>query len=137
MNELVLDQQVELAELAAIEAESIGWLPLGDGAYLHVGKPEEEEIVITVVGVPDGGDGGDECAAGGVVMPKASKPDPALVAVLINREHSRLSSQVKTLEKALHAPFSDKEHQRLIQLAANWRALLAFDDGNKRTPTLF
>ena len=62
-------------------------------------------------------------------MPKASKPDPALVAVLINREHSRLSSQVKTLEKALHAPFSDKEHQRLIQLAANWRALLAFDDG--------
>ena len=62
-------------------------------------------------------------------MPKASKPDPALVAVLINREHSRLSSQVKTLEKALHAPFSDKEHQRLIQQAANWRALLAFDDG--------
>ena len=51
-------------------------------------------------------------------MPKASKPDPALIAVLINREHSRLSSQVKTLEKALHAPFSDKEHQRLIQLAA-------------------
>jgi hypothetical protein len=49
--------------------------------------------------------------------------------VLINREHSRLSSQVKTLEKVLHAPFSDKEHQRLIQLAANWRALLAFDDG--------
>lgn len=58
-----------------------------------------------------------------------AKPDPALIAVLINREHSRLSSQVKTLEKALHAPFSDKEHQRLIQLAANWRALLAFDDG--------
>lgn len=58
-----------------------------------------------------------------------AKPDPALIAVLINREHSRLSSQVKTLEKVLHAPFSDKEHQRLIQLAANWRALLAFDDG--------
>lgn len=42
-----------LAELAAIEAESIGWLPLGDGAYLHVGKPEAR--VITVVGVPDAG----------------------------------------------------------------------------------
>jgi hypothetical protein len=28
------------AELAAIEAESIGWQPLGEGAYLHVGKPE-------------------------------------------------------------------------------------------------
>jgi len=44
-----------LAELAAIEAESIGWQPLGDGAYLHMGKPEEEEIVITVVGVPEVG----------------------------------------------------------------------------------
>jgi hypothetical protein len=41
-----------------------------------------------------------------------AKPDPALVAVLINREHTRLSSQVKTLEKVLHAPFSDKEHRR-------------------------
>jgi len=29
----------------------------------------------------------------------------------------------------LDAPFSDKEHQRLVQLAANWRSLLAFDDG--------
>ena len=38
-----------------------------------------------------------------------AKPDPALIAVLITREHGRLSSQVKTLEKALHAPFSDKE----------------------------
>ncbi len=35
----------------------------------------------------------------------------------------------KTLEKVLHAPYSDKEHQRLLTLAANWRALLAFDDG--------
>ena len=43
------------AELAAIVAESIGWQPLGDGAYLHLGKPEEEEIVITVVGAPDAG----------------------------------------------------------------------------------
>jgi hypothetical protein len=42
-----------LAELAAIEAEAIGWLPVGDGAYLHVGDPETE--VITVVGVPDAG----------------------------------------------------------------------------------
>ena len=58
-----------------------------------------------------------------------AKPDPALIAVLITREHGRLSSQVKTLERVLHAPFSDKEHQRLVQLAANWRSLLAFDDG--------
>ncbi len=53
MNDPVLDLRLEQLELAAIEAESIGWQPLGDGAYLHVGKPEEEEIVITVVGVPD------------------------------------------------------------------------------------
>jgi hypothetical protein len=59
----------------------------------------------------------------------SKKTDPALIAVLINREHSRLSSQVKTLEKVLHAPYSDKEHQRLLTLATNWRALLAFDDG--------
>jgi len=58
-----------------------------------------------------------------------AKPDPALEYILVNREHSRLSSQVKTLEKVLRAPYSDKEHQRLLTLAANWRALLAFDDG--------
>ena len=55
MNEMNLDLQWELQELAAIEAESIGWLPLGDGAYLHLGKPDEEEVVITVVGVADAG----------------------------------------------------------------------------------
>lgn len=55
MSELVLDQQAELQELAAIEAESIGWQPLGDGAYLHMGKPDEEEMVITVTGVPEVG----------------------------------------------------------------------------------
>lgn len=55
MSELILDLQVELAELAAIEGEAIGWLPLGDGTYLHVGDPDEEETVITVVGVPDAG----------------------------------------------------------------------------------
>ncbi len=41
------------AELAAIDAESIGWQPLGDGAYLHVGDPEA--LVIEVVGVPEAG----------------------------------------------------------------------------------
>ena len=41
------------AELAAIEAESIGWLPLGEGAYLHLGKPDAEAVVITVTGIPD------------------------------------------------------------------------------------
>jgi len=53
MNEAVLDLQAELAELAALKAESIGWLPLEDGAYLHVGKPDDDEVIITVVGVAD------------------------------------------------------------------------------------
>lgn len=53
MSELLLELQAEMAELAAIEAESIGWLPMGDGVYLHVGDPEA--LVIEVVGVPDAG----------------------------------------------------------------------------------
>ncbi len=55
--ESLLDMKAELQELAAIEAEAIGWLPLGDHAYLHVGKPDEPEVtaltVVTVVGVMD------------------------------------------------------------------------------------
>lgn len=53
MSEWVFDLQAELLELAAIEAESNSWLPLCDGAYLHVGDPEGD--VITVVGVADAG----------------------------------------------------------------------------------
>ena len=55
LNPLLITEAELQAELAAIEAEAIGWQPLGDDAYLHVGKPDEEEIVITVVGVPDAG----------------------------------------------------------------------------------
>lgn len=54
LNPLLITEAELQAELAAIEAESIGWLPLGDGAYLHVGDPEA--LVITVVGVPRDGD---------------------------------------------------------------------------------
>ena len=36
------------AELAQIQAESIGWIPLDEGAYLHVGS---HEPVIQVVGI--------------------------------------------------------------------------------------
>ena len=53
MSELILDLQAELQELTAIEAESIGWLPLGEGVYLHVGDPQG--AVITVIGVPEVG----------------------------------------------------------------------------------
>ena len=36
------------AELAQIQAESIGWIPVDEGAYLHVGS---DEPVIQVVGI--------------------------------------------------------------------------------------
>jgi hypothetical protein len=35
-------------ELAQIQAESIGWIPLEEGAYLHVGS---DDAVIQVVGI--------------------------------------------------------------------------------------
>ena len=40
-------------ELAEIEVESIGWLPLSPGAYLHVGDDNATEV--TVVGIPQCG----------------------------------------------------------------------------------
>lgn len=57
-------QQVEFApsieetlvqELAAIETEAMGWIPLGTGAYLHQGVAPETDgaIVIQIVGIPD------------------------------------------------------------------------------------
>jgi hypothetical protein len=36
------------AELAKIQAESIGWFTLEEGAYLHLGA---DELVIQVVGI--------------------------------------------------------------------------------------
>ncbi len=39
-------------ELKEIEAESIGWLPLEPGAYLHVGDANAIEVL---VGVPQAG----------------------------------------------------------------------------------
>jgi len=48
MDSIEADLQRELAE---IEAESIGWLPLEPGAYLHV----EDEKATEVVGIPQAG----------------------------------------------------------------------------------
>ena len=42
-----------LRELAEIEAESIGSMPLEDGAYLHVSSEDVTEVL--VVGVPQAG----------------------------------------------------------------------------------
>ena len=42
-----------LAELQTLAAVSMGWQPLGRGAYLHHGDVDETENVIHVVGIPD------------------------------------------------------------------------------------
>jgi hypothetical protein len=34
------------AELAQIQAESIGWTPLEDGVYLHVGDENANEVLV-------------------------------------------------------------------------------------------
>ena len=41
------------AELAQIQAEFIGWIPLEEGVYLHVSDENATEVL--VVGVPQGG----------------------------------------------------------------------------------
>lgn len=40
-------------ELALLEAESLGWLPLEPGAYLHVSDENATEVL--VVGMPQAG----------------------------------------------------------------------------------
>ncbi len=52
---LELNAPADAQWLAEVAAEAIGWQPLGEGAYLHIGKPEAEEMVIHIVGVPDAG----------------------------------------------------------------------------------
>jgi hypothetical protein len=33
-------------ELAEIEAEAIGWVPFGDGCYLHTGNDSSEVLIV-------------------------------------------------------------------------------------------
>ena len=49
---LLIDSDELKAELAAIEAESMGWIPLDDGVYLHLGSDKE---VVEIVGFADAG----------------------------------------------------------------------------------
>lgn len=49
----VLDLGLEAVAQAQVAAESIGWQPLADDAYLHAGAPDDEEPVIEIVGVAD------------------------------------------------------------------------------------
>lgn len=47
---------IDPEDLDRLQAESIGWLPLEEGAYLHVGDEQalgRSDTVIEVVGVPD------------------------------------------------------------------------------------
>jgi hypothetical protein len=37
------------AELAQIQAESIGWIPLGEGAYLHISDENSTEVLVVVI----------------------------------------------------------------------------------------
>ena len=41
--------QLVNSELSQIQAESIGWIPLDEGAYLHLGS---DTSVIEIVGIP-------------------------------------------------------------------------------------
>ena len=45
-------------ELKEIAGESIGWLPVEDGAYLHVSSEGKQEIVV-ITGLPDAGMDGE------------------------------------------------------------------------------
>ncbi len=58
--------------------------------------------------------------------------DPELIAVLVSREHSRLSSQVRSLQKLVDEPFSPKALQRLLMLGDTWRMLLADERSAQR-----
>jgi len=42
-------ESAHLDDLESLKAESLGWLPLGAGAYLHVSDDSAAEVVITVV----------------------------------------------------------------------------------------
>lgn len=52
MTRALLTDAAWQAELAEIEAESLGWLPLAAKAYVHPGRPNDEDLVVDVVGVP-------------------------------------------------------------------------------------
>jgi hypothetical protein len=56
-NSLTFAADVLAAELEAIKAESLGWLPFGHGAYLHHGDSQatHDNMVIQVVGIPEAG----------------------------------------------------------------------------------
>ena len=57
------------------------------------------------------------------------KADHPLIAVLVTREHSRLMSQIKSLEGLIGEPYSASKTNRLRKMAERWRHTLCYDDG--------
>jgi deoxyadenosine/deoxycytidine kinase len=57
------------------------------------------------------------------------QPDKALIAILIKREHSRLASQVKSLEKLLEKPYSEANSKRLHDMYDKWQNNLCDEKG--------
>lgn len=45
------DQADFMLELAEIEAESMGWLALGEGCYLHLGSKPSEILIVGTANV--------------------------------------------------------------------------------------
>ncbi len=58
-----------------------------------------------------------------------ANPSPSMIAVLVNREHSRLSSQVKTLERISQEPYSAKNAAWLARLRETCSTGLAHEKG--------
>ena len=56
-----------------------------------------------------------------------AKPSLGLIAVLVNREHSRLYSQGKALERLSQEPYSARNAAWLARLRKTWTAGLAYD----------
>lgn len=52
MNPFDPSSEQEIKQIAEIAGESIGWLPLTEGAYLHVGNEANHERVI-ITGIAD------------------------------------------------------------------------------------
>lgn len=49
--------------------------------------------------------------------------------MLIEREHSRLSGQVKTLESLVHSPYCVEEFDRVLMMADDCETSLSFGEG--------
>jgi hypothetical protein len=60
------------------------------------------------------------------------KPNKPLIAILMQREHNRLISQVNSLVKLLSQPYSDMQYNRLLEIARKWQHLLTYEQGKER-----